>query len=272
MFKPIVNARLPQVLAVFLFALVLLHPPAASGEDRMEKISDLNGKRIAVIAGTSLDAVANAELDFTQIVYFDTSEQRVEALLADEVDAIIDDEPVVRYAASVDPRLRALEGILDEDQYGYAFRYGEDDLYYLVNRAMRQLIKDGTLAEMEQRWLDGKGERKVPEFPDPPENAPVLRFGVSSISAPFTYLDADGNVTGLDIEFMHRIANAINYRLEVTDMEFSFLIPSLINKRADVIGGCFSITPERAKLIRFTDPYHKGGVSALVLEDTAGTK
>lgn len=234
---------------------------------RINSVADLNGMRLAILAGSSFDNAANDALDFTQILYFDNTAQEIEALMAGEVDAMIEDEPVARYLAGIDTRLRRVDGILVAEDYGFAVHPEQADLHELVNNALKEIIRDGTLKDMEERWLDSHDEatRVIPELPKAGTDG-VLHLGVSSISAPFCYLK-DGKVTGLDIELMERLARRIDRRLVVVDMEFSELIPSLLAGDVDVIGSCFSITPERAKVVRFTDSYYKGGVAALVLAD-----
>lgn len=248
-----------------LYAAFLLLFRAGAGE-RIDTIEDLNGKRLGLITGTSLDTSANEALDFTQIFYYENNDHEIQALLDGEVDAVVTDEPIARYLAGIDPRLRRLDGILIEDRYGFAVRPGDHDLHRLVNTALNEIMRDGTLADMEARWLDSSDEntRVLPELP--PASGPELRLAVSSISAPFCYIK-DGQLTGLDIELMERLARRIGRTLVIVDKEFSALIPSLMSGEVDLIGSLFSITPERERTLLFTDSYYSGGVAALVLSD-----
>lgn len=228
-------------------------------------VADLNGKRLGVIAGTILDNAANNVLDFTQIVYFDDGDAVLRALLDGEIDAMIDDEPVVRYLVAKDKRLRRV-GLLEEDRYGFALRYDDNDLYEQVDAALGGFIGDGTVDALEKKWIDSvdDAERVMPDLPDQPAG-PTLRMGVSPVSAPFLYRSDKGEIVGMDLELMQLIARRIDRRLVVVDMEFSELIPSLLSGRVDVIGSCLSITEERSKIIHFTREYYEGGVTALAL-------
>lgn len=232
-------------------------------------IKDLNGKRIGVIAGTMLDIAANDGLDYTQIVYFDNQPSMIRALINGEIDAFIDDEPVIRYLASKFPELRRLEGSLQEDDYGFALRYEDDTLYTQVDNAVRELLADGTIESLGRKWLDSPDDsmRVMPKISEEIQEGPVLYFGTSTVSAPFTYRNDADEVVGLDIELMGLVAKRIGRRLIVTDMEFSQLIPSLQEGKVDVIGSCLSITEERKKLIHFTTAYHRGGVEGVVLAE-----
>ncbi len=231
-------------------------------------IADLEGKRLGVLAGTMLDNAINDALDFTQIIYYDDSKREIAALFAGEIDAIIDDDPVVRYYAAQDHRLRRVEGHIQDDDYAFATRYEDQELHDKINRELERMIEEGVVMDLERRWLDSSDDatRVIPELPEPVDG-PVLRLGVSSVSAPFCYVNSAGQLVGLDIELMERLSRRIGMRLVITDMEFSRLIPSLLDGDTDIIGSCFSVTEERRKMIAFTTSYYVGGVAALTLAE-----
>lgn len=254
-------------LCVALLPALLSPLPASAGEeDAILALADLNGKRLGTVAGTVLDAAADEALDFTDFYYYDTNEQLYGALYSGEIDAVIDDEPVVRYRASSDPLLRALPGTLVPDRYGYALRMDDLKLYHRVNTALTHLLEEGVMDTLEARGLEGPDSGRVlPEPAAAPDDAEVLRVGVSSISPPFCYRNGEGDLVGLDLELLQLLAERIGMRLVVTDMDFGLMIPTLLDGHVDLIGGCFSISDERARLVRFTDSYYAGGIGALVL-------
>ncbi len=253
----------------FCLALILFSPDAVRAAEEtspIATIADLNGKRLGVVAGTVLDIATNRILDLTVFHYYDTNEQLYNALYDGEIDAVIDDEPVVRYRSRTDSRLRALPETLVPDHYGYAMRKDSGELHRQVNIALRRLLDKGVMTSLEARWIDGpETGRILPEAQPVPENAETLRVGVSSISPPFCYRNDAGDVIGLDMELLQLIAGNLGRRLEVTDMDFGLMMPALLTKDVDLIGGCFSITKEREQLVLFTDSYYTGGTGALVL-------
>ncbi|MCC8189797.1 MAG: transporter substrate-binding domain-containing protein [Planctomycetes bacterium] len=273
---PTGGSLLPLVFLLGLFLGVAGGAGAAEAERAasggIETLTDLNGKRIGVLAGTMLDMAANRFLDFTHFVYFDDSESQIQALLNGEIDAFVEDEPVANYLVANNPRLRRLDATFMDDIYGFALRNDDEATFRAVNDALMALIADGSVAELERKWLAGADTEERPPPPSPPrppasDGAAVLRFGVSPVSAPFVYRNDAGRVVGMDIELMDRIAQTIGRELEVRSMEFSELLPSLLAGEVDAIGACLSITPERRALVRFTINYHEGGVAAVVLAD-----
>lgn len=261
--------RILFVAWVFLLAVSCRGPAAEeadAGGAGIRTVADLNGKRIGILAGTVLDTAADNALDFTNIIYYDNTEAEIRALIAGEIDAFIDDQPVARFLAARDPRLRKVEGILEEDRYGFAVAYGDDEFYDQVDAALGELLADGMLDALEAKWIDSPDEesRVLPE-PREEDAKRILRFGVSPVSAPFVYEKGERGIVGLDVELMGMIAERHDRRLIVVGMEFSELIPSLLSGRVDVIGSCLSITEERGKLVRFTRAYYEGGVAAITL-------
>ena len=61
-----------------------------------------------------------------------------------------------------------------------------------------------------------------------------------------------------------RVAARLNKRIEVVSMDFGGMIPALIATKVDMIGACITITDERKKSVLFSEPYYRGGISALV--------
>jgi polar amino acid transport system substrate-binding protein len=92
----------------------------------------------------------------------------------------------------------------------------------------------------------------------------LLRFGTAAITEPFSFVDASHEIVGLDIEIASLVAQKLNRKLEVVNMDFGAMIPALMAGKVDMIGACITITPERAEKVLFSEPYYVGGIAALV--------
>ncbi|MEQ8154122.1 MAG: ABC transporter substrate-binding protein [Clostridiaceae bacterium] len=77
---------------------------------------------------------------------------------------------------------------------------------------------------------------------------------------PFEYHDEKTNkVVGYDIDIAQKVADKIGVPLEVKDMAFTSLIPTIQNGQADLVIAALYITDERKQVIDFADPYLKSG-------------
>jgi polar amino acid transport system substrate-binding protein len=73
--------------------------------------------------------------------------------------------------------------------------------------------------------------------------------------APFEYIGADGEVTGVDIEIGKYIAEQLGVELEVTNMSFDSISTYLANNEADLALACITVTDERKEQMDFSTPY-----------------
>ena len=83
----------------------------------------------------------------------------------------------------------------------------------------------------------------------------VLRVGCDAAFAPFTYTDENGKLIGFDVDLINAIAAEMGYTVDMKGYPFDGIIPTLITNNIDLIISGFTISPERAKRVDFSDPY-----------------
>ncbi len=94
--------------------------------------------------------------------------------------------------------------------------------------------------------------------------ADVLRVGTEATYAPFEFMGDDGKEIGYDIDIIKAIGAAEGYEVEIVNMGFDALIPSLLSRQIDAVIAAMTITPERAERVAFTEPYYDSGLSVLI--------
>ncbi|CAM4065584.1 transporter substrate-binding domain-containing protein [Kerstersia similis] len=77
----------------------------------------------------------------------------------------------------------------------------------------------------------------------------------------------DGQRTGFDIDLVEALAGRMGKKVEWIDIDFKGLIPALQAGRADIAISAIYITPERSKVVDFTEPYYAGGLAVLTKKD-----
>lgn len=80
---------------------------------------------------------------------------------------------------------------------------------------------------------------------------------------PMEYV-SNQKMTGFDIELVNAIGAKLGRKVQWTNVDFKGLIPSLVAGRADIAVSAIYITPERQKVVNFTQPYLAGGLVVLV--------
>lgn len=84
--------------------------------------------------------------------------------------------------------------------------------------------------------------------------------------APFEYIDAEGNIAGVDVEICNKIAEKLGVTLEMVSAEFDAIIPAVQTGKADLGAAGITATSERAKQVDFSVNYVDTGIYIIVPE------
>lgn len=129
------------------------------------------------------------------------------------------------------------------------------------------------------------------EFPRPPTDGPVspavaqacsadasptiqriqdsgeLNWAIG-ISPPFGFKDTDGEYAGVEVDNAEELAHILGVEAKIQDYDYGLLPPAITSGKADIIGAQLFITPERAQVIDFSEPYYVSGQLFYVLADS----
>lgn len=111
--------------------------------------------------------------------------------------------------------------------------------------------------------------------------ADTLRIGVEGAYAPFSMKEADGTLSGFDIDIANALCAELKRECELVEQEWDGMIPALIANKYDAIVASMSITEDRKKKVDFTEKYYatptrfiakEGATFELTREGTKGVK
>ncbi|MBX7059271.1 MAG: transporter substrate-binding domain-containing protein [Leptospirales bacterium] len=91
-----------------------------------------------------------------------------------------------------------------------------------------------------------------------------IRIGLQRDYQPFHIEDGRPGYPGIDPEFAEALAGAMNVRLRYEFSDVATLMRMLQDGRIDAAFGGISSSPERARYVRFSDPYLVSGPAALL--------
>ena len=86
-------------------------------------------------------------------------------------------------------------------------------------------------------------------------NAQPIRVGTEGAYEPWNYVDANGNLAGLDIDVMNELCKRAGLECTFVQTAWDTIIPNLNAGNYDVIAAGMSITDERKEAINFTADY-----------------
>jgi polar amino acid transport system substrate-binding protein len=97
-----------------------------------------------------------------------------------------------------------------------------------------------------------------------PASHSQLIVGMELAYPPFEMTDPQGHPAGVSVDLAQALGKFLGREVQIVNIPFDGLIPSLQTRKIDLIISSMTATPERAKAIAFSDPYLKTGLCLLV--------
>ena len=119
----------------------------------IQTVDDLAGKKIGVQLTTTGDIYATDEFGKDYVVQFNKGADAVLALKNGQVDAVIIDNQPAKAFVEQNEGLKILETEYANEDYCIAFKKGNDELREKVNNALNELIADGTVQDIIDKYI-----------------------------------------------------------------------------------------------------------------------
>lgn len=239
---------------------------AGSGSVVIQALPDLVGKRVGFLKGGMFQSVLESvQPGIAEYKPYNYTQLMVQALRKGKIDAVLEDEPIALLWSAYYPEELHLAFTYADDYYSFATRKG-DPLNARISEVIKQLESSGELEKFKTKWCKSIDQnRRITKWShkkDYDGSAGVIRYATDPSQVPMAY-QAYNELMGMDIEVLNRVAYELNMKVEYTKMNFAELLDALQNGKADLVGGCLSVTPERQQKVDFVHPYYKGGMAVL---------
>lgn len=117
--------------------------------------ASLTDKRLAVIQGTIQDAYATDNWK-AQVVRFPDTNSQYAALKTGTVDALFGDQPLAAETATANSKLAIVITIIDKTSpFAIVFNKNNPELKDAFNKEFKALVADGTVQELQKKYLPG---------------------------------------------------------------------------------------------------------------------
>jgi len=252
--------------------VAMVRKPAVA--KKITDVSQLAGKKVGILTGSAYDGMLKKHIPGAVPEYFNAFSDQTAALKAGKISGFLVDEPIARDIINKTAGVTFLKKPLSSDGYAFAFSKNQTALRGQVNALLKEMRANGEIAKIDAKWFGKDEAAKILPGRNPEGKNGVLRFATNSNLAPFAYVK-DGKIVGYDIEIAEAVAGKLGRRLEIVNLDFAAIIPSLVAGKSDMAGCCITVTRERAKSVLFSDPDYTGGVVVMVGEgegtrETAG--
>jgi polar amino acid transport system substrate-binding protein len=95
----------------------------------------------------------------------------------------------------------------------------------------------------------------------------VMHVAVQTQGPPISFVDKNGERTGLAVEIVKGLAEASGLKLDLLDYDWKGLIPAVLSKKADFIAADMTPTQKRALKLNFTIPIFYSEVLSIAMKD-----
>ncbi|MBL7156064.1 MAG: basic amino acid ABC transporter substrate-binding protein [Candidatus Pacebacteria bacterium] len=97
-----------------------------------------------------------------------------------------------------------------------------------------------------------------------------LVVGTDATYPPMEYFNEQGNFVGMDIDIAKEIALDLGIQTEFRNIVWEGIFNTLLAGEVDILVSAITITPERAEIMDFSDPYFNAGQVVMVMVNKVG--
>ena len=230
---------------------------ADTNGDGVITLSDYAGKRIGTITGVNYDKIIDRCIPGSQIYYYSSYPDLVVALNAGLLDAFIVDEPALAVIMREDPGIGKVPEDMETWQMTFVFSDEEKSQILLsqMNSFVRMLKETDELQKIQDVWL-GTDEslQTIPPLDALTGESGTVRVALETTYAPIVYIK-DQQIVGYEIDILYRFCEAYHYGLELMDMQFDAVLPSLLAGKCDIGASGMEYSDEHGESVSMSEPH-----------------
>ncbi|MDG6773177.1 transporter substrate-binding domain-containing protein [Thiomicrorhabdus sp. ZW0627] len=247
-----------------------------------QKVSSLNGKRVALVRDYSTAERALSEVKNIQPRYYANLEEAFYAVSTGQADATIADAGMAQHLiAKTGLQNLGLAGLYSPDKSLQRFGVRKDwpELATILDKALNSLSYRDYLSVYAKWQIQEHVDplNKMKPFRDrltAEEKAwlsehPIIRLASDYGWPPFEQMSKNGNYEGIIADYMKLVESRLGVKFEPSPfMPWTEIVKSVEDKKLDVLAAA-QPTPERRKSILFTEPYLSQAI-VIVTQDNVG--
>lgn len=161
--------------------------------------------------------------------------------------------------------LKILDTEYANEDYAICVAKENTELLKQINDALAEIKADGTQQKIVDKYISGV-EHDL-EFQKDAEGKEELHMATNAQFPPYEYYDGD-KIVGIDAEMAAAIADKLDKKLVIDDMDFDAIITSVQTGKSDMGMAGMTVTEERLQSISFSDSYAQGIQVVIVPEDS----
>ncbi|MBQ7782887.1 MAG: transporter substrate-binding domain-containing protein [Oscillospiraceae bacterium] len=248
------HIRLISTTISLIMSMSLLTGCDSIPKNKVFSINDLSGKTIGVQFGTVGDAYASDIADAT-VERYNKGADAVMELKQGKLDAVLIDVEPAKVFVQNNKDLKILDETFAVEEYAIAIKKGNTELTDKINSALSALSSDGTLDLIKSNWIGddaGKSPYVSPEGLERKNG--TLTMATNAEFPPYESMMGE-DIIGLDVDMMRAVCDRLDMQLNIVNMEFDSILPSVDSGAVDVGVAGMTITADRQQIVDFSDSY-----------------
>lgn len=154
------------------------------------------------------------------------------------------------------------------EEYAICVAKENTDLLDKINAALVELENEGTKKAIVDKYISGVANDLV--FQQDAEGKEELHMATNAQFPPYEYYENE-KVVGIDAEMAAAIADKLDMKLVIDDMDFDAIITAVQTGKSDMGMAGMTVTEERLQNVNFSTTYATGIQSVIVSEDSEYT-
>mgnify|MGYP000027256773 CR=1 FL=1 len=159
--------------------------------------------------------------------------------------------------------LKILDTEYASEDYAICIAKENTELLNKVNAALDELTADGTAKKIVDKYISGTANDLV--FQANADGKDELHMATNAQFPPYEYYEGE-KIVGIDAEMAAAIADKLDMKLVIDDMDFDAIITSVQQGKSDMGMAGMTVTEDRLKNINFSKSYATGIQSVIVPE------
>ena len=226
----------------------------SSALPEFSEFSELSGKTVSMLTGAPFEELVKSKVpDVGEFTFFNSTPDMIQALKTKKTDAFLMNNAVSQLALSRNPDLELFPKSLQDGEFGIAFAKGDSrrDEW----QAAFDEIPEAEIQAAWEKWTGADDSIKALPKQDWAGANGTVKVAVCDTLEPMSYVGADGELKGFDLEVILMVAQKLDVKVEFTGMEFSAILAAVQSGKADMGAGSIIITDERAEAVDFWEYY-----------------
>ncbi len=146
--------------------------------------------------------------------------------------------------AKKDAKLKIINEELGAEQYGIAYRNGDEETCKVMDAAVQELVKNGKYKEIADKYpdvvdnllfLNGESKAEFEEVDLTKVEKRTFTMGIDPEYNPFSYMGDDGEYTGFDVEICKAACNVLGWEFKVFGVNWDEKLIQLDAKECDCV-------------------------------------